>query len=278
MSVLWRRTAKFQLIQAGILIAIISYLVLYTILSNKKAVELSMYSLSQSENDSDLWVIERNGFRIQIAEGSDFTKAAIITINGVEYPFSFEGWNPVAEEPQIGFYDINRDGIMDLFLWGEGYRTDLRQDVYISNSEGRYKELGDITFDNPNNPGVNMQFTGNYIDNYRVHIDCDELGITGEYDIKSEYFEVIAVDLGVYDDAGCVTDCGQSTAWQLNRLQGQSVKYFLSDDNDMILRYEAQVESSYSEICLGICFVFDYLIKEDGYELNRVSLETIPYH
>lgn len=59
--------------------------------------------------------------------------------------------------------------------------------------------------------------------------------------------------------------------------ESQAVRYMQADDGSVTLRYEAQIESGYSEYCLGWCFVFTYEITDEGYKLQSVTLEEFPY-
>lgn len=194
-----------------------------------------------------------------------------IWIQGKEYPFSFgEYYYPQSSEaPEVCFYDINQDGILDIMLRGEAYRTLIRQEVYLSNKEGSYREMGDITWKSDSQNS--FSFTATYEDNYQVHVTALEYGIDEWIDIGTSFLP-IAKELGMYDQNGKVKE--KTT---VEDLQSQAVRYILQDDGSVILRYEAQIWTGYSEYCLGHCFVFEYKITNEGYQLLGVSLDKFDY-
>ena len=201
----------------------------------------------------------------------DSSLPASIWIQGKEYAFSFgEYFSPMeSEKPEIYLYDINQDGVQDILIRGEAYRNLIRQDVYISNAEGLYTELGDITWksDSENE----FQFTATYEDDYKVHVVAQEYGIDEYIEIGSSFLPV-ALELEMYDSEKKLL-----LPTMIEDLQSQAVRYIKETDGSLILRYEAQIWSGYSEYCLGHCFVFDYLVTEDGYSLQNVSLQEFEY-
>lgn len=77
----------------------------------------------------------------------DEQKPGKILINGQEYPYSFGEYYPHGgENPQVCVKDINGDGEPDILMRGEAYRAQIRQEVYLSDGSGGYRELGDVTW------------------------------------------------------------------------------------------------------------------------------------
>lgn len=209
----------------------------------------------------------------------DLYEPAIIWIQGEKYKFSYgDEYIPRTERPEICLYDINKDNIPDILIRGTAYRTMLRQDVYLSNADGGYTQLGDITW--RHFPEKNdFQFTASLEDDYKVHVTAQEYGIDQVFSLGTSYAQVqkelSALGVGAYDSERKLTEDGKN--WGCDELQGQAVRYILADDGSMILRYEAQIEGGYSTYCVGVCFVFEYEITEAGYQLLGVSVEEYDY-
>lgn len=204
----------------------------------------------------------------------DRYEPAKVRIQGEEYDFSFEGYSPQGTEPpEICLTDINGDSVPDVLLRGEAYRTEIRQDVYLSDGEGGYRELGDVTWRGWES-GQEIPFTVTYEDDYRIHIKMPQHGIDRTEEMHTSFREM-AGELGIYDGEGKVTEYGRA-AWAVDTLQSQAVRYIVENGN-VALRYEAQIASGYSEYGLGWCFVFLYDITDSGYVLTSVTLERFDY-
>ena len=204
----------------------------------------------------------------------DRYESARVSIQGEEYDFSFAGYSPQgAEPPEICLIDVNGDGILDVLLRGEAYRTEIRQDVYLSNGEGGYRELGDVTWRGWESL-QEFPFTVTYEDDYRIHIEMPQYGIDRMEEMHTSFQELVR-ELEIYDETGKVTEYGR-TAWGVDTLQSQAVRY-MKENGIVALRYEAQVASGYSEYGLGWCFVFLYDITDSGYVLTSVTLERFDY-
>lgn len=187
---------------------------------------LPMETTTEEWNEGEEFV----SYVYRLPENEDFLKMWVedeqepgkILLNGQEYSYSFGDYYPRGgENPQVYVADLNGDGEPDVLMKGEAYPAQIRQEVYLSDGAGGYRELGDVTW--RSGSLEEFPFTVSYEDDYRIH-----------------------VAMPAYD--GSVT-----------------------------LRYEAQIESGYSEYCLGWCFVFTYEITGEGYKLQSVTLEEFPY-
>ncbi len=193
---------------------------------------------------------------------------AVVWINGEKYPFSYGlGYSPVeSEAPSVCISDINNDAEPDVFIYGTAYRTELRQDVYISDGIGGYTELGDITW-NKNEMEHSFLFSADYLDRYRVKILAPDWNIE-EVGILEEELREQLVSLRVYEGSA-ITEYGID--WEMNQLQGKSIQYRVGEDGNAYLYYEALIEAGYSEYDTGYGFCFEYLIHDSGYELKNVE-------
>lgn len=220
-----------------------------------------VYRLTDDEDFLKMWV-------------EDEQKPGKILIKGQEYPYSFGGYYPRGgENPQVCIKDINGDGEPDILMRGEAYRAQIRQEVYLSDGTGGYREMGDVTWRSESLQ--EFPFNVSYEDDYRVHVTMPGYGIDRTVEMQTSFLELVQ-ELGIYDETGKVTEYGRGFIEQPN-LQSQAVRYMQADDGTVTLRYEAQIEAGYSEYCLGWCFVFVYGITDDGYELQSVTLEEFPY-
>lgn len=199
---------------------------------------------------------------------------AKVQIQGEAYDFSFAGYGPQGTEPpEVCLIDVNGDSILDVLLRGEAYRTEIRQDVYLSDGKGGYRELGDVTWRGWESL-QKFPFSVTYEDDYRIHIKMPQYGIDRTEEMHTSFRELVW-ELGIYDEAGKVTEYGR-TAWIVDALQSQAVRY-IEKNGTVTLRYEAQIASGYSEYGLGWCFVFLYDITDSGYVLTAVTLEQFDY-
>lgn len=199
----------------------------------------------------------------------DSNEPAVIWINGEKYPFSYGlGYSPMeSEAPFFSICDINNDAEADILICGTSYRTELRQDVYLSNGTGGYIELGDVTW-NKNETQHSFTFHATCRDAYQIQITSPDWNI----DETKKVEEALAgqlVLLGVYDGEGNVTEYGQN--WEMSQLQGKSVTYIHDEAGNTYLCYETQIEAGYSEYTLGYGFRFEYLIADGMYELKNVE-------
>lgn len=167
-------------------------------------------------------------------------------------------------------YTENIDGTAKV---EEAYRTEIRQDVYLSDGKGGYRELGDVTWRGWESL-QEFPFSVTYEDDYRIHIEMPQYGIDRTEKMHTSFQELVG-ELGIYDEAGKVTEYGR-TAWAADTLQSQALRY-IEEDGAVTLRYEAQIASGYSEYGLGWCFVFLYDITDSGYVLISVTLERFDY-
>lgn len=119
------------------------------------------------------------------------------------------GYSPMeSEAPFISICDINNDAEPDLLICGTSYRTELRQDVYLSYGTNGYIELGDVTW-NKNDVMHPFLFKASYIDAYQVHITAPDWNIDETMKVEEALAEQL-VSLGLYDGHGNVTEYGRS--------------------------------------------------------------------
>lgn len=246
--------------------------------TEKSEGELSMYKLVLSPSESTekkIWKSEDDKYNIFMNSTDGEYDGAVVSINDIEYSFSYAGYAPVAEEPEFAVYDVNKDGVDDFLFRGEAYRTELRQDVYLSAQDGNYIELGDVTWNNLNPEMNTFSFEAKYADDYHIHVVSGEWGIDEVVPIQAPSWLDIVYEEGIYDKKGKVHNTGSELL--LKELQGQSVKYIKNDSEEIELVYNAQIAAGYSEYCLGWSFSFVYGISNEGYELKSVSLIEFPY-
>lgn len=201
---------------------------------------------------------------------ADANEPAVIWINGKSYPFSYGyGYSPMeSEAPLISICDINNDTEPDILISGTAYRTELRQDAYLSDGAGGYIELGDVTW-NKGEITHPFSFHASYGNNYKVRIAAPDWKIDETEELDKMLKEELTA-LGIYDESGNITEYGQN--WEITQLQGKSVNYTQDDEGNTYLYYETQIEAGFSEVILGYGFQFRYLIAEKGYNLQNVVL------
>lgn len=240
--------------------------------------ELSMEETEFAEaepgsEDSICFAYSLDDMQISLCVGTGY-ESAKVQIQGEAYDFSFAGYSPQGTEPpEICLIDVNGDGILDVLMRGEAYRTEIRQDVYLSDGKGGYRELGDVTWRGWESL-QEFPFSVTYEDDYRIHIEMPQYGIDRTEAMHTSFQELVG-ELGIYDETGKVTEYGR-TAWTVDTLQSQAVRY-IEENGAVTLRYEAQIASGYSEYGLGWCFVFLYDITDSGYVLTSVTLEQFDY-
>jgi hypothetical protein len=203
-------------------------------------------------------------------------EASVILLQGKPYPFSYgEGFdNGVpGDVTQIAFYDINQDGVKDVLLQAERYRGRLRQEIYLSNEDGDYTELGDTSWETDSD--YRVHFNASYEDNYMIRVEAKDVGIDQVFPIGST-IRWAGETLGWYDENGKVTEKGKSEYLE-DFVIGQAVRYLVDAKGNFLLRYEAQVWAGYSEYCTGCCFVTTYLVTNDGYQLQDIHMEEYDY-
>jgi hypothetical protein len=202
---------------------------------------------------------------------------SVIWIQGQPYPFSYGAGfynGESGDTTQIAFYDINHDGVKDVLLQAERYRGRLRQEIYLSNEDGEYTELGDVTWETDESD-YRVHFNASYEDDYMIHAVAKDVGIDQVFPVGS----MIRRDgeiLGWYDENSKVTEKGKSEYLE-DFVIGQAVRYLVDAKGNFLLRYEAQVWAGYSEYCTGCCFVTTYLVTNDGYQLQDIHMEEYDY-
>lgn len=243
--------------------------------------ELSMEAMEYTENidgteevgETVCFSYTSDGVQISLCADNRY-ESAKAQIQGEAYDFSFAGYSPQGTEPpEICLIDVNGDGTLDVLMRGEAYRTEIRQDVYLSDGKGGYRELGDVTWRGWESL-QEFPFSVTYEDDYRIHIEMPQYGIDRTEEMHTSFQELVE-ELGIYDETGKVTEYGR-TAWTVDTLQSQAVRY-VEENGTVTLRYEAQIASGYSEYGLGWCFVFLYDITDSGYVLTSVTLEQFDY-
>lgn len=199
---------------------------------------------------------------------ADANQPAVVWINGKGYSFSYGyGYSPMeSEAPFISICDINKDTERDILISGTAYRTELRQDAYLSDGAGGYAELGDVTW-NKGEVTHPFSFHASYGNDYKVRIAAPDWKIDETKELDKMLKEELTT-LGIYDENGNVTEYGQD--WEITQLQGKSVGYTQDNEGNVYLYYETQIEAGYSEATLGYGFQFQYLIADKGYILQNV--------
>lgn len=146
--------------------------------------ELSMEAMEYTENidgtedvgETVCFSYTSDGVQISLCADSRYEPAKA-QIQGEAYDFSFAGYSPQGTEPpEICLMDVNGDGILDVLLRGEAYRTEIWQDVYLSDGRGGYRELGDVTWRGWESL-QEFPFSVTYEDDYRIHIEMPQYGI-----------------------------------------------------------------------------------------------------
>lgn len=235
--------------------------------------EMEFAGVEQGSEDSICFAYLSEDMQISLC-ADDRYEPAKVQIQGEAYDFSFAGYGPQGTEPpEICLMDVNGDGLLDVLMRGEAYRTEIRQDVHLSDGKGGYRELGDVTWRGWESL-QEFPFSVTYEDDYRIHIEMPQYGIDRTEEMHTSFQELVR-ELGIYDETGKVTEYGR-TAWEVDTLQSQAVRY-VEENGTVTLRYEAQIASGYSEYGLGWCFVFLYDITDSGYVLTSVTLERFDY-
>ena len=152
--------------------------------------------------------------------------AVSLWINDKIYPYSYGKFGSFTEQPFVIIKDINNDGKNDILSYCFQYKTELRQDVYLSQPDGSYMELGDITW-NPNSEEKTFEFSVEYKDNFMVHIQAPECEIDVTEPIGEELQDVLK-QLGVYEENGTLVEQGEKLI--SNQLQGKGITYAQDDD------------------------------------------------
>lgn len=206
----------------------------------------------------------------------DSEQPAVVMINDVKYPFSYGcGYSPMdSEAPLIKILDANNDGYEDILIVGTSYRTELREDFYLSKENGTYTELGDFTW-NKQDEAKTLLFKAEYTDTLSVEIRSDEWNILAEVPISKKLLYDVLIPIGVYDEKEKLTEYGASELFQLDQLQGDKIEYKIDDEGRLHVYYYALIEAGYSEYTLDCGFTFEYLISTEGYELEQVLLYEI---
>ena len=188
-------------------------------------------------------------------------------INEQSYPYSYGHLASFAEQPSITLKDINGDGTLDVLSYFSAYRTELRQDVYLSQSDGTYLELGDITW-NQYDKKVPFEFSVEYKDEYMVQIQassCD-LDVT---ELLGDELSKLFTQMGVYDEDKKLAENGQNI--DSKDLQRTSIYYAQDSKGNTYIVYETRISVGYSDYALPYGFQFIYSIHDTGYELEEVN-------
>lgn len=231
-----------------------------------QSIVLPAYVVEDVPIDAPLFYYQEPGLDVQLYV-KDSTDPATVWINGEKYPFSYGcGYSPTRNDaPYICICDINQDAKPDILLYGSSYRTELRQDVYLSNENDGHTELGDITW-NPNDTLHTFVFNAEYMDNFQIHISVPSWNID-EIKQLDENLATELTSLGLYEDS-ILTEYGRE--WKIDQLQGKSIGIIKKDSNTY-LYYEALIEAGYSEYTTGYGFRFEYQIENNVYNLTNIS-------
>lgn len=220
--------------------------------SNYEDIILDYYN---DESVNLLWTSEKDEFAVSI------------WINDKIYPYSYGRFGSFTEQPFVIIKDINNDGKNDILSYCFQYKTELRQDVYLSQPDGSYMELGDITW-NPNSEEKTFEFSVEYKDNFMVHIQAPEYEIDVTEPIGEELQDVLK-QLGVYEENGTLVEQGQKLI--SNQLQGKGITYAQDDNGKTYVIYDAPISLGYSDYHLPYGFQFVYMIGDNQYQLEKVS-------
>ena len=193
--------------------------------------------------------------------------AVSLWINDKIYPYSYGRFGSFTEQPFVIIKDINNDGKNDILSYCFQYKTELRQDVYLSQPDGSYMELGDITW-NPNSEEKTFEFSVEYKDNFMVHIQAPECEIDVTEPIGEELQDVLK-QLGVYEENGTLVEQGEKLI--SNQLQGKGITYAQDDNGKTYVIYDAPISLGYSDYHLPYGFQFVYMIGDNQYQLEKVS-------
>ena len=203
--------------------------------------------------------------------------AVSLWINDKIYPYSYGKFGSFTEQPFVIIKDINNDGKNDILSYCFQYKTELRQDVYLSQPDGSYMELGDITW-NPISVEKALEFSVEYKDNFMVHIQAPECEIDVTEPIGEELQNVLK-QLGVYEENGRFVNQGeklisnrlQGETLISNQLQGKGITYAQDDNGKTYVIYDAPIRLGYSDYHLPYGFRFVYMIGDNQYQLEQVS-------
>ena len=202
-----------------------------------------------------LWSVAEDSFSVSL------------WINDKAYPYSYGRFGSFTEQPFVIIKDINNDGKNDILSYCFQYKTELRQDVYLSQPDGSYMELGDITW-NPNSEEKAFEFSVEYKDNFMVHIQAPEYEIDVTEPIGEELQDVLK-QLGVYEENGTLVEQGEKLI--SNQLQGKGITYAQDDNGKTYVIYDAPISLGYSDYHLPYGFQFVYMIGDNQYQLEKVS-------
>ena len=176
--------------------------------------ELSMETMEfvgvePGSEDSICFAYLSEDMQVSLCADSRYEPARV-QIQGEEYDFSFAGYSPQGTEPpEICLVDVNGDGILDVLMRGEAYRMEIRQDAYLSDGKGGYRELGDVTWRGWESL-QEFPFSVTYEDDYRIHIEMPQYGIDRTEEMHTSFQELVW-EMGIYDEAGKVTEYGRLT-------------------------------------------------------------------
>ena len=200
-----------------------------------------------------------------------------IMINGQEHPFSFPGYYSVRDWtcPEVCIYDINNDSIPDVFVSDYyGDMNGMAQDAYLSDGNGNYKELGSVSW-NMFYSYEKFPYEVILLDNFEAKIELEEFQISEVIELDKAFAEV-AVDLGIYDKWGKITDYGLQ--WQSGtEISGyqspyeKEISYIVNSEDIFVIRVISQIAAGYSDYNLGGGFVFEWIIQDEKYQLLNID-------
>lgn len=200
-----------------------------------------------------------------------------LMINGQELPFALSGDYSIRPYtyPQICSYDINNDSVPDILVHGAyGDAPGMGQDVYLSDGNGNYKELGSVSWDfQYSYEKIPYEIT--LLDDFKVQIELEEFQISEIIELNESFAEV-AEDLKIYDRRGKVTEYGLE--WQEKTKQSgyqhpyeKEISYIISDDGTFRIRVVSPISAGYSDYDLGGGFVFEWTIQDEKYQLLNIE-------
>lgn len=169
--------------------------------------------------------------------------------------------------PEIGFYDINRDGTADVVIRRLQFRG--YSDMIFLSENGGYREL--VSVASQECAARYRDYEAEYLDGFRIRVRCEEFGVDAVLSLREEAVDWHKQVGWIYDETGKLVH-GEKAADGLYAAAEQALEYFIKDGELYVCLRSQFVEGN---TWSGVCMSLIYKATVEGFEPVGMYLDEV---